>query len=150
MRQIVRLIGNHLHFLKDDGTLLGHFMFVEHRVIQHVKNNLCAFLKVRADGLDIIAGRFFAGKGVDLSADAVDVLRNLPRTSLFGAFEHHMFDKMRYARILLRFITGAGFDPYAESRRLHIIYFFHDDANAAIQRSDINFTHFLFISPFLP
>ena len=148
MCQVVRLILNHLHFLKDNGTFFGHLVFIEYRIIQHIENDLRALFEIRADGFDIIAGCFLAGERVDLSSDAVDFLRNLPRISFFGSLKHHMFDKMGYAGILFVFIAGSSFYPYAEGRGLHIIYFFHNDAHTARQGSDIDFAHFcLFLLP---
>ena len=132
MRQIIRLIGDHFHFLKDHRAFLGHFMFVKDGVVDHIEDDLRAFFDVGADGLDVIAGRLLAGERVHLSADFIHIFRDLSGVSLFGPLEHHMLDEVGYAGIFSGLVAGAGFDPNAESSRLHIIYFFHHDAYAAV------------------
>ncbi len=72
----------------------------------------------------IKTGAFFACKGVDLPAYIVDAFCYLCRISCFGTFKKHMFNKMRYAVVLLVFISGSSFDPDAGRNRSYVWYFF--------------------------
>ena len=141
VRQIIRCVSGHFNFLADDPALPIHLGFIEERMLQHVHQNIGSLTIIFCDGFHIVAGRLLAGKCVHLSADAVNITGNLPRGSLFCALEHHVFYKVRYARVFICFIHRTGVDPDADGNRLHRGHVFHDHPDSVIQCSRLYHSH---------
>src|SRR4029453_7001350 len=61
-----------------------------------------------------IAGRLDAGCRVQVSADRLNCLRDLPGVSALGSLERHMFEQMRDPVFVRLLVAAARTDPDAE------------------------------------
>ena len=64
----------------------------------------------------IIGGGLRAGRGIEIAADGLDFLDDLPRAAPARALERHVLEKMRNAVLVEAFVAAAGVDPDAERR----------------------------------
>ena len=71
-------------------------------------------------GAGVIAGALFAGTGVDVAANALDLLRDLGGGSAASAFEEHMLKEMTDAGLVRAFATAADSGPDAQTDASHV------------------------------
>ena len=85
---------------------------------------------------DIIAGIFFAGECIELTANFIDGFGYFLCGAFFGAFEHHMLDKMGNTPLGFRLIAGANAHPDAHRKKLYMIDCFGNHTNTVVQCSN--------------
>ena len=56
---------------------------------------------------------FFGGEGIEFATDAVDTVQYVMGTTMTGAFEEGMLDKMGHALVGSRFVTAADVDIHS-------------------------------------
>ena len=66
------------------------------------------------------ARNFLTGKRVQITADALDSLRNCLRRAIRGSFEDEVFDKMANAIQRGRFVARAHADPKPQTDTAHL------------------------------
>jgi hypothetical protein len=66
---------------------------------------------------DVVARVFLGGERVELSADGIDLLRDVFRRPRAGALEQHVLDEMGDAAALGRFVPRAARQPDADADR---------------------------------
>ena len=97
---------------------------------EHVGEDVEQFVETIVAGLGMVAGHFFAGESVEVTADAFDVLGNLAGGTAAGAFEQQVLDEMADAVELRRFVAAADPDPEAEADAGHVRHFGGGDGQA--------------------
>ncbi len=130
---MLRLVEVHGEFLLDDAALLVNFRRVELRVKEHVGEDVEQFIKPVVAGLGVITGHLLAGEGVEIAADALHILRNLPRRAPFGALEEQMLDEMADAVDFRRFIAAADAHPEPEADARHVRHFRRGDGDSVFK-----------------
>ena len=73
-----------------------------------------------------------------MTADRLDFLDNILRTSPFRAFERHVFQQMRDTIDFRRFVPGAAANPHTTGNRLHTRHRFRDDPHAVLKHRDLH------------
>ena len=91
---------------------------------EHVRKDGNAGLQALIQHLHVIAGAFFVGESVGLSAQRVDRDSDVLGGTFFRALENHMFDKMGNAAQCGGFIPAAVADPDADRYRTHRVQLF--------------------------
>jgi len=81
----------------------------------------------------MITGHLLAGEGVEITANALHILRNLPRGAPFGALEEQMLDEMADAVDFRRFIAAADAHPEPEADARHVRHFRRRDGNSVFK-----------------
>ena len=120
MDQLIRRVLVPLDLFQDHVLLAGDLFRVEHRVLQHVRQDILGQWHVLGKHLDVITGVLSVGKGIDLAADGVQFFGNPLGGAALGAFEEEVLDKVRDAGRAVRFVPAAGIDPDAERDGLDI------------------------------
>ena len=85
------------------------------------------------EDLDVVAGVFLRGEGVELAADRVDRLRDVFRRPRRRPLEEHVLDKMRDAAALGRFVARAARQPDADADRAHLRHPLREETKAVIE-----------------
>ena len=128
-----RLVGVHLD-LFDDDLLLHVEVIVAQARPQDVGQDVDARLLVLGQHRGVVDRVLFAGEGVVVGADlvelAVDVLGRAPRRAL----EHHVLEKMAHAGDLVGLVAGAGAHEEADAERVGRVVALGDDLEAVIER----------------
>ena len=135
-----QLLLDHIPFLADlDGVKGG----IQKRVRQHFPN----LLKMAVARLGIEASVFFAGEGVEIPADALDGLRDVPRGAPPGPLEQEMFNEMRNAVQTRRLVTPPDSNPNADADAGHMRHFRCGHANPFSRRVTLYIEHSTRIHP---
>ena len=108
---MLRLIEIHRQLFFDDAPFLFDFDRIELRVEKHVHQHVEQFVETIVPSFRVKARAFFAGEGVEVTADAFHGLRNLFRGAFRSSFEQEVLDEVRDAVQLRRFVTTAHSDP---------------------------------------
>ncbi len=131
--QVVRRIGDGADLLDDDVLLAQDFVAVEGRLGENIGEDVERQRHVGLEHAGIIGGGFGAGRGVEIAADRLDFLDDLPGGAPFRALERHVFEEMRDAVLVAPLVAAAGIDPNAERSRLEMRHRFGHDADAGFQ-----------------
>jgi hypothetical protein len=118
--QIIRLIFRGGNFLQDYISLTLHFIFIKNGFREDVGENIECQLPVIFHDAGIICRGFHARRGVDFATDIFNFFGNALGGAALGAFEGHMFQKMRNAVFFRQFITRTRFHPNAYGRRFNV------------------------------
>ena len=84
----MRLVEIHRQLLFDDVAFLGDVAGRAFRVEKHIRQHVEQFVEPVVARTGIKTGVLLAGEGVEITADAFDVLGNLPGRTLARAFEN--------------------------------------------------------------
>ena len=98
--EIVRRVLDHLDLFEDDLLLVLDVVFREQRIADQVGQDVDRQRQVLVEHLQVIAGVFLGGEGVDLAADRIHLLRDFFGTPARRALEEHVLDEVRDAGML--------------------------------------------------
>ena len=112
--QIVGGVLDHLDLFEDDLLLFLDVVLGHQRVADQVGENFDRERQVLIEHLEVIAGVFLGGKGIDLPADRIHLLRDFFRRPGGRALEEHVLDKVRDAHAFRRFVPRAAREPDAD------------------------------------
>ena len=136
--QIVRRVGDGADFLHDDVLLANELLAVEGRLGQNVGEHVERQRHVGLEHARIIGGALGAGRRVEIAADRLDFLGDLPRAAPPRALERHVFEQMRNAVLVAAFVAAAGIDPDAERGGLEMRHRIGHDIDAGFQGRHLN------------
>src|SRR5512137_854684 len=88
-------------------------------------------------GTRMETGRLLAGEGVQVTADALDRLGDVPGRTLLRAFEQQMLDEVADAVELVRLVARAHTDPQAYAHTHHVRHLRRGDGQAVLELSDV-------------
>ena len=131
--QIVGRVGDGADLLNDDVLLAQQLVAVEGRLGQDVGEHVERQRHVGLEHARIIGGVLGAGRGIEIAADRLDFLGDLPRAAPPRALERHVFEEMRDAVLVAAFVAAAGIDPDAERSRLEMRHRVGHDLDAGFQ-----------------
>ena len=134
---MLRLIQIHRQFLLDDSALFVDVRRVKFGVEKHIREHVEQIVKTVMPRLGVVTSHFLAREGVQITSDALHVLRNPPGRTPLRALEQHVLDEMTDAVRLSRFVTSAHSDPQAEAHAGHVRHFRRGDGEAVFQMSDL-------------
>ena len=140
MYQLLRRIVVHINFLCNHIALLLHLLLCNQGMQQHITHHIQCAVNMLIQHTGMIAGIFLRGICVNLPAERIHFLRNLPCRAAFRPLEHHVLNIMRHTVFLRQFISGAVFHPYPEGNAADIGNGFQCDLYAVVQCSDCNHT----------
>ena len=127
--QIVGGVLDHLDLFEDHLLLaldvLGVKGRVEHEVRQHVESRR----QMLVEHLDVVARVLLRGEGVQVPAEAVDLLRDVLGAARRGALEEHVLHKVRDAAVLLGFVPRATRQPHPDRDRPHVVHLLGDETD---------------------
>ena len=83
--------------------------------------------------LDVVAGVFLGGEGVELAADRIDRLSDILGRTGAGALEQHVLDEVGDAAALGRFVARAARQPDADADRADLRHPLGEDAKAVVE-----------------
>ena len=112
--KIVGRVGDRANLLHDDILLKRKFVAGEGRLGQNVSQHVERQRHIGFEHARVIGGALGAGRRVEIAADGLDFLSDLPSGPPPCAFERHMFEKMRDAVLVVAFAAAAGIDPHAQ------------------------------------
>ena len=122
VHQIVRRILDHLDLFEDHLFLALDLFRREGRPQDDVSEEINRERHVLVEDFDVVAGVFLGGERVELSTDRIDLLRDVFRGPRAGALEQHVFDEMRDAAALGRFVTRTARQPDADADRADLCH----------------------------
>jgi hypothetical protein len=91
---VMRLIQVHRDLFLNHLALLVNVTGVESRMQKHVHQHIQQRIEAIVAGAGVKTGRFFTGKRVEITANALDGLRNFAGGAPFGSLEQEVFDEM--------------------------------------------------------
>ena len=94
MNQIVRRILHHLDLFEHHLLFALDIVRGECGAPDDVGEDIERHRQVLVENLDVVAGVLLGGKGIHLTADGVDFLRDVLRRPRRCALEQHVFDEM--------------------------------------------------------
>ena len=112
--QIVGGVLDHLDLFENDFFLFLDVVLGHQRIADQVGENFDRERQVLIEHLEVIAGVFLGGKGIDLPADRIHLLRDFFRRPGGRALEEHVLDKVRDAHAFRRFVPRAARQPDAD------------------------------------
>ncbi len=112
--EIARIVLRGADLLHDHILLALELGRIERWVAENVGEHVERERHVGFEHARVIGRRFDRGRGVEVAADRLDLLRDLPRGAALRALERHVLEKMRDAVFLLLLVAAAGADPDAE------------------------------------
>ncbi len=98
--------------------LAGQFLLVELGLRQDIREDIHGQRHMVLQHAGIIGCRLGRGGGVQLAADILDLLSDLPGGSLARALERHVFQQMRDPVFGFGLVPRSRLDPGAESHAL--------------------------------
>ncbi len=129
-------------FLENHMLLAFQLVRVELGIGQNVGKEFYRQRHVCAENACIECGCLDAGRSVDLTADILDIGRNLTGTAFGRSLERHVLQKMRNTVLILILIARSGFNPDAQRNGFQMRQGFGCDRQAVRQTAYLN-THML-------
>lgn len=117
MHQIFGRVLVHRDFFQHNAAFLVQLLLVHRRVHHHVSDNVDGELNVLVDDLGVAAGAVLAREGVQLPADRVHFLGNLPDGALRRSLENHVLNEVGEAVFFRRFHHRTHMHPRADRHR---------------------------------
>ena len=111
--EVVGVVLVHLDLFEDDALLAGDVLGGEGGVEDEVGEEVECGGDVLVEDLDVEADGLFAGEGVEVAADGVDLAGELLGGAGGGALEDHVLDEVGDAVEGGGLVAGAGVDPDA-------------------------------------
>ena len=131
--QVVGRVLGRADLLHDDVLLARELFRLEGRIGEDVGQHVERERHVGAQHARIVGGAFDAGRGVEVAADRLDLLGDLPRGAPRRALERHVLEQMRDAVLVGVLVAAAGADPHAERGALQMRHGVGDDHQAGRQ-----------------
>ena len=118
--QIVGRVLDHLDLFEDDLLFFLDVVVSQQRIADQVGEDLHGEREVLVQHLQVVAGVFLGGEGVDLATDRIHLL-----SYFFGrpggcAFEEHVLDEVRDAHAFRRLVARPPCEPDADGNRAHV------------------------------
>ena len=136
--QVVGRVGDGADLLNDDVLLAQQLVAVEGRLGQDVGEHIERQRHVGLEHARVIGGVLGAGRRVEIAADGLDLLGDLPRGAPARALERHVFEKMRDAVFVAPLVAAAGIDPHAERGGLEMRHRVGHHIDAGFQGRHLN------------
>ena len=133
VHEVIGVVLVHLDLFQNHPTLARNLFAVEDWVQDHVAENIDGYRQMFIQNFNVEADGFLAREGVHVAADGIHLARDVLRSAVAGAFEHHVLNKMGDAvdqRILM---PRSGLDPDAHRDRADVIHLFGQDGQAVGQ-----------------
>ena len=134
--QIVGRVGDGADLLDDDIVLAQQLLAIESRLRKNVGQHVERQRHVGLEYPRVIGGGLGAGRGVEIAADRLDLLGNLPGAAPPRALERHVLEEMRNAMLVAALVAAAGIDPNAERGGLEMRHRVGHDGDAGCQGGD--------------
>ena len=134
---MIGLVPVHQEFFLDDLAFFFDVGDGKFRMLVHVGEYIEQDVEVPVAGFGVVTGIFFAGKGVEITADTFDGLADLFGGAPVRAFEKEVFEKMRNASERPGFVPAANANPNADGDTFHVRHRCGDNAKTAGQRGDV-------------
>jgi hypothetical protein len=112
--EIVGVVLRRADFLDDDVLLALELAWIEGGIGQDVGQHVDRKRHVGLEHAGEIGGGFGARCRVEVAADLLDLLGDLPRGAALGALERHVLEQVRNAVLVGFLVAAAGADPDAE------------------------------------
>ena len=123
VNQFLRRVVIHINFFCNDVPFLIHFFLRKSRMQKHITHNFHGLFHMLVQHTGMITSIFFCGIGVDLSAQSVHFLCNLPCGTVFCSLEHHVFNVMGNAVFLGTLVSRSVFHPNAKGNTADVADF---------------------------
>jgi len=136
--QIVRLIFGGRDLLQDHIALTLKLFFFQNGGGEDVGQNVHGQGPVILQCAGIIGGGFHAGGRIDLAPCAFNLFGDGLSVAPLGAFEGHVFQKMRDAIFIGHFIAGTRLHPDALGHRLQMRHHLSDDGKPILKPRNLN------------
>jgi len=136
--QIVGRIFGRADLLHDHVLLARKLLRLEGRVSENVRENIERERNVDAQHAGKIGRALDARRGIEVAADRLDLLGDLPRGAARRALERHVLEEMRNAVLVLALVAAARADPDAERGALQVRHRVGDDREARGQPRDVH------------
>jgi hypothetical protein len=124
--------------LHDHVLLTLELRGIEGRLRQDVGQHVDGERHVRPEHAREIGRGLEARRRVDVAADRLDLLGDLPRRAAFGALERHVLEKVRNAVLLGLLVAAAGADPDANRGGLQVRHGVGHDGQAGGKTGHFN------------
>ena len=112
--QVLGVVLVHADLLQDDPPFGLDVLLPELGAEDHVAEEVHGPVQVLVQAPGVKAGGLLGGVGVDLPADGVHLLGQLPGGAALGPLEDHMLDEVGGAVLVLALVPGAGAHPDAQ------------------------------------
>jgi hypothetical protein len=135
--ELLRLVQIHRQLLLDDITFLGDLHGRKSRVEEHVGEDFQQVVEPVMKRAGVETRVFLAREGVQVTANALDGLRNLARGAAAGPFEQHVLDEVRDTVQFNRLVSApnAGPDPHADA--CHMRHLGRGDGQSVLETTDL-------------
>ena len=104
----------HVDFFQYDALFALDIVVGERRSKQKIGQDVEAGFDMLVRGNRIISRNIAGSKRIDLYAEALHLFGNIECRTALGAFEHHVFDKMRNPVLVFRLVRAPGADINAD------------------------------------
>ena len=136
LNEMLGLVHIHGHFLLDHAPLFLDVPRSEPRIEKHVHQHVQQFVEAVVAGPGMEAGDFLAGKGIQVTADAFDCLRDFQGRPPFCSLEEQVFDEMADAIEFRRFMARAHAHPQAKAHAGHVRHLRRGDRQSVLEARD--------------
>ena len=131
--QIVGGVLDHLDLFDDDLLLALDIVAREGRIPHDVGQDVERERQMLVEHLDVVAGVFLGGKGVELSADGVDRLCDVFRRTGRCPLEQHVLDEVRDATSLRRLVPRPAGQPHPDADRADLRHLLGQNAKTVVE-----------------
>ena len=100
-------------FFDDDVALFFHFLFVEARMHEHVRDDVDGKRNVAAFDLRVKAGFLACRVRFEIPTAVFDGMRDFKRGAVFGSLENEMLVKMAEPEFVFGFVAASSWNPDA-------------------------------------
>src|SRR6476646_9878045 len=122
MDEIIRIILIHLDLFHDHATFAGDVRSIKYGVEHKIAQDVEGRRNVLVEDLNVEADTLLGGKSVHVSANRVDLARNLFGRAVLGPFEYHVLNEMGNPVPLRIFVARTGLQPDADRRRSDMLH----------------------------
>ena len=116
LREALGVIADVRHLLQHDAPLALELLGRKHRAPQHIGDELDGDAELVARKIEVVAGVIFCGERVHVRAGALGIDSDAIGVAAASAFEHHVFEEVRDAGELERFIARSHAHIGADAR----------------------------------
>ena len=131
--QIVGCVLDHLDLFEDHLLLALDVLGTERRVHHDIRQDVDGQRQVLVENLDVIAGVFLRGEGIELPANGIDRLRDVLRRPRRGTFEQHVLDEMGNAAALGALVARSARQPHPDADRADLGHPLGEKTEAVIE-----------------
>ena len=137
----LRLILIHLDLFDDHGAFTIEVILFDRGVDVHVGQHINGLLHEFVGDACIVAGAFFLRKSIEISASALNRLRDLQRGTARGSLEEHVLQKMADTGLRSRLVASTGTRPDTDRDTLSISDSRGDNRDPVFQHRNVYVFH---------